>query len=191
MSSTDDKLEERIEKILPELEWEKWLSYETNFEKERMKKLLQKNSVELTPEELKEISKYKRSKIFANLLEIYLKGASSREEILLIADFIDRHSIEEVMIAKLTYEELQFANQEMVKLNKMPQEELRRIIEKEKQEYQTLSMVDSYILHRMISNLNHPRKIPSTKDFIETGTNIQEIKGEKQYIYVAKTGLHK
>ena len=190
MSSIDDKLEEKVEELLPELEWKKWLSYETNFEKERKAKLFQKKSGELTLEELKEICKYKRSNIFAKLLDFYQKGTCSKDEELLISDFMSNHSIEEIMMAKLTYEELEFANQEITRLNKISKQELKERIESKKEEYDTLSMVDSYILHRIISNFNHPRKL-SNKEVFKTKSDLQDLSTEKKYIYVAKPAMHK
>ena len=85
---------------------------------------------------------------------------------------------------------LEFANQEITRLNKIPKQELKERIESKKEEYDTLSMVDSYILHRIISNFNHPRKLLN-KEVFKTKSDLQDLSTEKKYIYVAKPAMHK
>lgn len=69
-------------------------------------------------------------------------------------------SIEELMLSKLTSEELQYAKQEIAKLSKGEKEQLSAKIREEQkpEKYENLSMVDSYILH-IIFNINFVRDI--------------------------------
>ena len=153
--------------IMPDLEWLKWLSYEPKFEKERIAYLNSKKVTDLSYEELKEISTYKRNKIMAKLFKIYGTNKCKEEEYMLVYDYMVNESIEELMLSKLTKEELQYAKKEIIRLSKIPKEELNAKITKErtKENYPKLSMVDSYILH-VISDINHNRNISNLSKLI-------------------------
>ncbi len=61
----------KIGNIPYDIEWIKWLSYESEYEKKRIEYLDSKKVSELSYEELEEASIYSRNKIFAKLFHIY------------------------------------------------------------------------------------------------------------------------
>lgn len=131
------------------IEWIKWLSYEPKFEKERIEYLESKSILELTDEELEEITIYRRNKAFARLFKLYNSGKCSEEEYMKVYDYMRNESIYDLMLSKLTAEELQYAEQEISLYDDMPPMLEQCMNDPEK--YQQLSMVNSYILHRLAS----------------------------------------
>lgn len=85
-------------------------------------------------------------------------------------------SIEELMLKKLTSEELRYARQEITRLSKVPKEQLSVKVSKEQkpEKYEQLSMVDSYILH-IISDINYTRSMFDLNRKIETQLEQNEI----------------
>ena len=77
-----------------------------------------------------------------------------------VYEYMCNESIEELMISKLTPEELQYAKQEITRLSKIPSDQLSCIIKEEQEKYEQLSMVDSYILH-IISGIDYARSLSS------------------------------
>ena len=150
-----------IGKVSPQIEWIKWLCYEPEFEKKRIEYFDSKKVSELSYEELEEASKYNRNKIFARLFKIYGTDKCSEEDYMRVYDYMCNESIEELMLSKLTSEELLYAKKEINRLSKIPSEELSAKVREEQKpkRYEQLSMVDSYILH-LISNINYARSMP-------------------------------
>lgn len=66
--------------------------------------------------------------------------------------YVSDYSIKDLMLSKLTKEEIQYAEEEINKLMKNEEEKLnKKINRKQKPEiYSKLSMVDSYILNRIL-----------------------------------------
>lgn len=145
--------------ISPIMEWIKWLSYESAFEKKRIEYFDSKKISELSPKELKEENKYIKNKTLAKLFEIYALGKCSEKDYIRVYKYMCNESIEELMLSKLTSEELRYAKQEINRLSKIPEEELSAKVNEEKkpEKYKQLSMVDSYILH-IIANIDYDRK---------------------------------
>ena len=103
----------------------------------------------------------------AKLFKIYGTSKCKEEEYMLVYDYMVNESIEKLMLSKLTKEELQYAKKEIIRLSKIPKEELNTKITKErtKENYPKLSMVDSYILH-VISDINHNRNVSNLSKLI-------------------------
>ena len=158
----------RMGNISPDIEWMKWLSYETEFEKKRMEYLDSKKVSELSMEEAKEVSMYKKNKLLAKLFPIYGTKECSVEDYMKVYDFMCQESIEKFILSKLTSEELQYAKQEISRLCKVPTEELRaKVIEEKRVEnYEKLSMVDAYILH-IILNVHYERCVSEADQEIQ------------------------
>ena len=146
--------------IQPNIEWSKWLSYEPEFEKERIQYFDSKKVSELSLEELAEASRYIRNRVFAELFKIYGTSECSKEDYMKVYEYMCNESIEELMISKLTPEELQYAKQEITRLSKISSDHLSCIIKEEQEKYEQLSMVDSYILH-IISGIDYARSLSS------------------------------
>ena len=146
--------------IAPDVEWRKWLSYESEFEKNRIRILEARKNSELSFEEVEELRKYRRNRMFAELFRLYEIRKCSYEEYMMVYDFMCTESIEELMLNKLSLDELSYAKDEIVRLSKVSKEDLEfKVKEAQKIEnYDKLSMVDAYILH-VISNIKYARNM--------------------------------
>lgn len=149
-----------IVNVSPDVEWLKWLSYEPEFEKNRIEYFDSKKVSELSLEELAEASRYIKNRVFAELFKIYGASECSKEDYMKVYEYMRNESIEELMISKLTLEELQYAKQEITRLSKIPSDQLSCIMKEEQEKYEQLSMVDSYILH-IISGIDYARGLSS------------------------------
>ena len=153
--------------ITPDIEWLKWLSYEPDFEKKRMEYLNSKTIAELSYEELEEAMNYKENQVWARLFKLYGTNTCSEEDYMEVYDFMAKENIEDLMLSKLTVEELQYAKKEIIRLSKMPKEQLNIKVKEEQEKYAELSMVDSYILH-IISNINYEKNIRALSEDINS-----------------------
>ena len=146
--------------ISPDIEWIKWLSYEPEFESKRIEYLNSKKISELSYEELEEALSYSRNKILTELFKMYSVNECSEKDYMKVYDYMCNESIEKLMLKKLTFEELQYAEQEITRLIGVPKEQLiAKINEEQKPEkYEQLSMIDAYILHK-ISDINYVRSM--------------------------------
>lgn len=146
------------ENISPIIEWLKWLNYEPEFEKKRIASLNSKNASELSLEELKELTKYNKNKTMAKLFKIYGTSECSEEDSIRVYEYMRNESIIELMLSKLTHDEICYVKEEILKLREVPKEQLRAKIKEEQQpaKYEQLSMADSYILH-VISDMDYAR----------------------------------
>jgi len=77
-----------------------------------------------------------------------------------VYDFMENQSIDEFMLSKLSCEELKYAKQQIQHFRQIPRKELRKKVNEEQKEenYEKLSMADSYVLH-IISRLDFARSI--------------------------------
>ena len=172
-----------VSNISPDVEWLKWLSYEPEFEKRRIEYLNSKTNSKLSDEELKEVNKYRKNKLFAKLFKIYGTSKCSEKEYMMVYDYMCTESINNLMISKLTSCELQYAKNEINRLSKIPKEELdKKITREEKTEiYKQLSMVDSYIFH-FISNIKYNRNMDTFNKEITSQTERNEAIRRKSLI---------
>lgn len=154
--------------VLPHIEWLKWLSYEPEFEKKRIEYLNSQNESELTIEELEELAKYNKNKLFAKLFKVYGTNECSFDDYLRVYEFMCKESIKKLMLSKLTADELQYAKQEINRLSELSKEQLSSKVKEEQklEKYTQLSMVDSYILH-MIYNIDFARSMNNLSKEIE------------------------
>lgn len=175
-----------IGNVSPDIEWIKWLSYEPEFEKRRIQYLDSKKISELSYEELEEASRYSRNKIFAKLFKIYVIGECSEDDYMKVYDYMCNESIEELMLSKLTSEELRYARQEITRLSEVSKEQLSAKINEEQkpEKYEQLSMVDSYILH-IISNINYARSMFDLNRKIEAQLEQNEIMRRRGLYYAS------
>lgn len=178
--------------VSPDIEWSKWLSYEPEFERKRIEYFDSKKISELSYEEVKEASRYRRNKIFARLFKIYGTSECSEEDYMKVYDYMCNESIEELMLSKLTLEELQYAKQEIIRLSKFSKEQLNVKIKEEQKTnvYSQLSMVDSYILH-FISNINYARNMSDSNRKIHAQLEQNEIMRQKSLYYAANSYTRK
>ena len=175
-----------IGNVSPDIEWIKWLSYEPEFEKKRIEYFDSKKVSELSYEELEEASSYSRNKIFARLFKIYGTSECSEEDYMKVYDYMCNESIEELMLRKLTPEELRYARQEITRLSQVPKEQLSAKVNEEQkpEKYEQLSMVDSYILH-IISDIDYARGISDLNRKIEAQLKQNDIMRQRSLHYAS------
>lgn len=140
--------------IDPQTEWIKWLSYVPDFQKSRIQQLESKTVREISLEELEEIYQYKYQERMANLFKLYGTNNISEAEYLEVYNYMNEKSIKDLMLSKLSKEELSYAKEKIKYFSQISSKELELKIKKEQkiENYNKLSMVDSYILH-MLSDL--------------------------------------
>ena len=170
--------------ISPDVEWIKWLSYVPEFEKKRIEYFDSKKISELSLEELEEAKRYNRNKIFARLIKTYGTSECSKEDYMRVYDYMCNESIEELMLSKLTSEELRYAKNAISRLSKLPNEQLCVKVKEEQipEKYEQLSMVDSYILH-IISKINHVRIMADSERKLKAELEKNEIMRQKSLYY--------
>ena len=95
-------------------------------------------------------------------------------------------SIEELMLKKLTSEELRYARQEITRLSKVPKEQLSAKVNEEQkpEKYEQLSMVDSYILH-IISDVDYDRSISDLNRKIEAQLKQNDVMRQRSLHYAS------
>lgn len=165
-------------------EWEKWLSYEPEFEKQRMEYLSSKKATECSFEEQKEICRYHRNQYIARLFQLYGTSMCSEEDYMKVYDFMCKESIGEFMKSKLTSEELQYARQEITRLYQASKEQLSAIVREGQtlETYEQLSMVDAYILHGL-SQIDFSRNLVDLDKTLDTQLKENEIMRQKSLYY--------
>lgn len=175
-----------IGNVSPIIEWIKWLSYEPEFEKKRIEYLDSKKRSELSYEEIDEAANYNRNKIFAELFKIYGTSECSNGDYMRVYDYMCNESIEELMLKKLTSEELKYAKEEITRLSKVSKEQLSAKVKEEqrREKYEQLSMVDSYILH-IISDINYARSMSDLNRVISAQLEESKIMSQRSLYYAS------
>ncbi len=157
-----------IGNIDPYIEWIKWLSYVPEFQKARIQELNSKRIEEMALEELDELRIYKSQIRMLELFKKYGTSEISKDEYMEVYDFMINQSINELMLSKLTLEELKYAKDQIQYFSQIQSEELSKKVNDEQKtdNYENLSMVDSYILH-IISRVNFVRSMSKFNREIE------------------------
>lgn len=173
--------------VSSDIEWIKWLNYEPEFEIDRINYLENEKVSDLSIKDLEEIIRYRRNREFAKLFKQYGTGEISKEDYMRVYDFMSNESIDDLMLSKLTSEELRYAKQEITKLSNISKEELSKKVHEEQKEevYKKLSMVDSYILHQ-VSNINYARSLNELNRKIDAQLKANEEMRFKSLHYAAK-----
>lgn len=135
----------------PELEWIKWLSYESKREKQIKRKLNNKNVSELSLEDKEMLIKYQQYDRMKDLIIKYVNMECTKDEILQTYDFLATHSISNLMLDKLTNEELKTAKDKLKEFANKNTKELYKIIDDvfDNDRYKELSMIDAYVIHQL------------------------------------------
>ena len=138
--------------INPLIEWIRWLSYVPSFMKERIDYIYSKNIRDLSVAELKELTSYQEERRMQELFLKYKNGKYNPDEYMEVYDYMG-NSVKNIMLRKLTKEELDHADEEIKRLNTLSKPEILTKLKNESSEetYNNLSMVDTYILH-VVSN---------------------------------------
>ena len=174
-----------IGNVSPDVEWIKWLSYEPEFEKQRIS-YLESKKTELSYDELEEVAKYRRNRTIVNLFKIYGTPECSEDDYMKVYDYMRHESIEKLMLSKLTIEELHYAKKEITRLSKVDKKQLNTKVTEEKkiERYEQLPMVDSYILH-VVSEINYIRNINDLDRQIAAQIEQNKTAGQKGLVYAS------
>lgn len=156
----------------PLIEWIKWLSYIPDFQKSRIKYLESKVASDISLEELNELNQYRIQAKIAKLFKLYGTSDISKNEYIEVYNYMKEHSIEDLMLSKLSKEELSYAKKRIQYFSQISKEELELKIKREQKEdnYSKLSMVDSYILHEIL-RINYSRNETNTLLGYQLGKN--------------------
>ncbi len=124
-------------------EWLKWLSYENEETIKRYNNLINLKVSDITEEDLKFLNSYKERQEILQLYKIYITNDFiSKEDYLKVFNYLEKNPINKIALEKLTKEELKYVKEQIAKLNTEAEMSVRKIL---KQDYETLSMVDSYL----------------------------------------------
>ncbi len=153
-----------LSNITPDIEFEKWLNYESELEKERYSYLNSLPTDQLSREEVKELEELQEQKEYALLFTKYAYHIEtcSEKEYLFVYSYMIEHPLLTLMQKKLTKEELTLANNKLKKLlTTLSSQELYEYLTHYIIAYQDLSMSEAYILNRLsfIYSKNKQRKI--------------------------------
>lgn len=146
----------------------------SRFSKKIINELQNKKVIELLLSELDELRENLYQKRMLDLIKIYGTEQISKDEYMEVYDYIKNESIDRIMLSKLTKKELYYVKENISKYSSLFREELNLKIngKKEGSVYNSLSMVDSYIL-RIISRISFSRSIGKLND--EIASRIEKI----------------
>lgn len=165
-----------IGSVNPLIEWIRWLSYVPYFMRERIDYIYSKNIRDLSVDEL--FLKYKN-------------GKCNPDEYMEVYDYMG-NSIKNVMLRKLTREELNYANEEIKRLNTLSKPEILTKLKNESFEetYNNLSMVDTYILHVVSNDFLQKSLFKRDKGLVAELDRNETIR-QKSLYYAADSYCHK
>ena len=181
-----------VSNINPYIEWVKWLSYVPKFEQLRIQELNSKNIEELSLDELSEIKKYKYQNRMLELFKKYGTNVISKKDYMEVYDFMVNQSIYDLMLSKLTLEEIKIAKEKIEFFKGISIDELREkvSIEKNIDIYKDLSMVDSYILH-VISEFDYLKGIKKLNKEVYSQIKENDVMRQKSLYYTINPYLKK
>lgn len=160
-----------IGKLNPIKEWVKWLSYETEYEKERKQIVYSKTGKDLTIDELSELNVFKYRNYMKELLIKYENKECTKEEYMTVYDYLGG-SITDLMLDKLSADELEYAETQIAVISSSKEEVLEKLINLECSIYDELTMVDAYILHMLIY-MQHTKGLNELDKVMHTSLTIQ------------------
>lgn len=155
--------DDKNKNVLAVMEWRKWLSYLSRSEKESIA-FLESEIKYLSNQELAELEKYRQQARIAKLLKAYGTSECSEDEYKEVHDFMKNESLEQLILSKLTLDELNSAKEAINQLSKQSSEQLGRMLEEyQKPEvYARLPIIDSYVVHMLsqiyfVKDINNPK----------------------------------
>lgn len=121
----------------------------------------------------------------------YKKGKCSPDEYMEVYGYMG-NSIKNVMLRKLTREELNYANEEIKRLNTLSKTEILTKLKNESFEetYNNLSMVDTYILHVVSNDFLQKNLFKRDKGLVAELDRNETIR-QKSLYYAADSYCHK
>ena len=117
---------EVIGNVDPYIEWIKWLSYIPKFQQLRIQELNSKKVADISIEELNEVKEYRNQSRMLRLFKIYGTSEISKNEYMEVYNFMKKQKIDDLMLSKLSVEELKYAKEQIQHFSEISNEELRQ-----------------------------------------------------------------
>ena len=141
--------------------YSRWLSYTSNYDKKIVDELSEKPAGMLSTDELGYLFNYKKQLELAKSFKRVYEDNCSKEDVLITFEYAKNNSLIELMISKLSKEELEYASEKLSYLNNKNDGEVCKIIKEELE--QSDDMVDQYIMLVLQTKIN----LKSLKDLEE------------------------
>lgn len=130
-------------------EWIAWLNYEPKFEKQRKKYLMSRKFEELNASEQIELSHYIKYQTYADLFNKYETNTCTQEEYIKVCNFMKIESLEDLIISKLTAEELNYVKSEINRIENLSLTDFESEYRKLRDLYfnEQLTMTERYVYY--------------------------------------------
>lgn len=130
-------------------EWIAWLNYEPEFEKQRKKYLMSRKFEELNASEQIELSHYIKYQTYADLFNKYETNTGTQEEYIKVCNFMKIESLEDLIISKLTAEELNYVKSEINRIENLSLTDFESEYRKLRDLYfnEQLTMTERYVYY--------------------------------------------
>ena len=143
------------------LEYKKWLEYEPYFEKKVKSDLYSTDTNYLSEERKSELEKYLLRDYYSDIFKKYCSDPHMEHLELMVRDYMDNYSVEEIMVDKLTGKEIKFGLKKYFFIrDHFSKKEMYQLIQEQYSSscYLDLSMVDSYVLYLVYEYYHHLKK---------------------------------
>ena len=169
--------------VTTDMEFAKWLDYETQEDINKINYLLSLPIEKLTNEQVEDLKIYNERKVYSKLFSKYAYHLQdcSNEEYIEVYNYMKTHSIEELMNNKLTKEEIEKSNIKIVEIIiGLSKNEIYKYLNdfnttNDIDAYKNMNIIDSYIFHHL-SSLLAINKVFSFIDKVGTDINISNNK---------------
>lgn len=130
-------------------EWIAWLNYEPEFEKQRKNYLMSRKFEELNESEQIELSHYIKYQTYADLFNKYEINTCTQEEYIKVCNFMKIESLEDLIISKLTAEELNYIKSEINRIENLSLTDFESEYRKLRDSYfnEQLTMTERYVYY--------------------------------------------
>ena len=130
-------------------EWIAWLNYEPEFEKQRKKYLMSRKFEELNASEQIELSHYIKYQTYADLFNKYETNTCTQGEYIKVCNFMKIESLEDLIISKLTAEELNYVKSEINRIENLSLTDFESEYRKLRDLYfnEQLTMTERYVYY--------------------------------------------
>lgn len=130
-------------------EWIAWLNYEPEFKKQRKNYLMSRKFEELNESEQIELSHYIKYQTYADLFNKYETNTCTQEEYIKVCNFMKIESLEDLIISKLTTEELNYVKSEINRIENLSLTDFESEYRKLRDSYfnEQLTMTERYVYY--------------------------------------------
>ena len=169
-------------------EWIAWLNYEPEFEKQRKKYLMSRKFEELNASEQIELSHYIKYQTYADLFNKYETNTCTQEEYIKVCNFMKIESLEDLIISKLTAEELNYVKSEINRIENLSLTDFESEYRKLRDLYfnEQLTMTERYVYY-LSSRIAAYRNNKIVKNEISAKLKGNDNMRYRSYIYSQNT----